>query len=147
MGSFKCAVFGSDPLFLAVSLDLLDETVAAEIRVGIAALFSSTQAGLPVKITLPEQLMAHAGEAVMRDVASERLIERRMISRFDVDTSRIDVTVVDREATISGILLNRTRQIPLDEIQTKDLKRYFSAGRFEGVDRFYFNLKSSRLEY
>jgi hypothetical protein len=87
------------------------------------------------------------GGAAVRDVASERLIERRMVSRFDLDTSRIDVTVIDREATISGTLMNRTRQIPFGEKETKELMRYFSAGRFEGVDRFYFNLRSSKLEY
>lgn len=83
----------------------------------------------------------------MRDVPSERLIERRMVSRFDVDTSRIDVTVIDREATISGTFVNRTRQTALDDREVKELMRYFSAGRFEGVDRFYFNLRTRKFEY
>lgn len=79
----------------------------------------------------------------MRDVAAERLIERRLVSRFDVDTSRVDVTVIDREATISGVLMNRTRQKPLGDGEAKEIQRYFSADRFDGVDRFYFNLRST----
>lgn len=84
----------------------------------------------------------------MRDVPAERLIERRLGSRFDVDTSRVDVTVMDREATLAGILVNRTRQKPLNESEVNEVKRYFSSDRFEGVDRFYFNLKSGdSVEY
>jgi hypothetical protein len=83
----------------------------------------------------------------MRDVATERSIERRMASRFDVDTSRLDVTVIDREATITGVLLNRTKQQPLTELQEKEFKRFFAAGRIEGVDRVYFHLKKASLGY
>jgi len=82
----------------------------------------------------------------MRDVATERSMERRMVSRFDVDTSKVDVTVIDGEATISGGLMNRTRQQPLGDLEEKEFRRYFASGRFEGVTRVYFNLKSSAFE-
>jgi osmotically-inducible protein OsmY len=83
----------------------------------------------------------------MRDVATERSIERRMATRFDIDTSRVDVTVIDREATITGVLMNRTKQQPLTDLQEKEFKRFFSASRLEGVDRVYFNLKQASLGY
>jgi len=81
----------------------------------------------------------------MRDVPTERLIERRLVSRFDVDTSRVDVTVMNREATIAGVLVRRTQQKPFRDTEAKEVVRYFSVGRFPGVDRFYFNLRSARI--
>ena len=77
----------------------------------------------------------------MRDIAAERMIERRMVTRFDLDTARLDVTVINREATISGILVNKTRQKPLEKQEANELRRYFSPDRLDGVDRVYFNLR------
>ena len=40
-----------------------------------------------------------------------------------------------------------TQEVPLDAEQTKEVKRYFSGGRFDGVDRFYFHLTSEGFRY
>ena len=73
---------------------------------------------------------------------AERAIDKVLATRFFLDNSRYDVTVLNDEAEITGKFILRMTQRPPSDRQMKDIQRYFHYGTIDGVHRYVFHLRS-----
>jgi len=81
----------------------------------------------------------------MRNIKAERAIDKVLATRFSLDNSRYDVTVLSDEAEITGKFLVRMTQRPPSERQMKDIQRYFHHGTIDGVHRYVFHLRTETV--
>lgn len=78
----------------------------------------------------------------MRNIRAEKKIEKILSGRFQFDSTCYDVTVLGEYAEITGDLVLRTTQQPVNDMQLKDVERQLKHGLVEGVERYVFHLKS-----
>jgi hypothetical protein len=82
----------------------------------------------------------------MRNIQAERSIDRILVGHFMLDNTLYDVTVLNDYAEISGRLVSRTTGRPLDQLQQKEIERYFKHGIISGVNRYIFHLSSGQCQ-
>lgn len=76
----------------------------------------------------------------MRNIRAEKKIEKTLAGRFFLDPAKYDVTVIGDHAEITGEFINRTSQQPLDEMQIREIQRFFRSDTVEEVKTYYYHL-------
>ncbi len=74
----------------------------------------------------------------MRNIRAERTINKILSSRFLLDHTRFDVTVLDDTAEITGQLIERRSQEPIPEVKVQEIRRFFRSRTVEGVRNYIF---------
>lgn len=78
----------------------------------------------------------------MRDIQAEKTIEKRLMLTFDLDLSKLDVTVHHKECVFSGRFVIRQTQQEADDQIVRDIRRFFVPGRIPGVESYFYELRS-----
>lgn len=76
----------------------------------------------------------------MRNFRAEKSIDKILATRFELDNSRYDVTVLKDEAEITGVFFNRYNGQPLNQMQIRTVEHYFHYGTIPGVSRYFFHI-------
>ena len=76
----------------------------------------------------------------MRNIRAERKIEKYLSGRFQLDSALFDVTVINDQAEITGVLARRIDRKRLEDREIKDVQRFFRRDTVPGVDSYYFHL-------